>query len=158
MISSKYNNFDYGYAFSPEIATLLSRADDYLYFQNDPHAAILKTGCAVELIIKEIATRENIPFLPGDTSLQKRIWNLDDKVNLPGDIMEAMDYIRRRRNDASHESRATEYDAKECLKNAHKILCWCVERYRLGAPTEYIPPDNFYRPFGNICQENIVRR
>lgn len=154
-----FNNFSFAKVFSADIADMLNRADYYLYFDKDPHVCVLKVGSAIELVIEDIVAREHAA-LPSEIRgyQHKCIRFLEDKVNLPGDIMEAMDYIRRRRNDASHESRATEYDAKECLKNAHKILCWCVERYRLGAPTEYIPPDNFYRPFGNICQENIVRR
>jgi HEPN domain-containing protein len=144
------NNFNFVKTFSPEVAALLNQADDYLYFQNDSHAAILKTGCAVELIIKEIAARESISFLPGDTSLQKRIWNLEDKIALPEDIAEAMNLIRIKRNEAIHEDKATEYDAKECLKKAHKILHWFVNRYTMRTCPEYQPLYDFYKPFQGI--------
>jgi HEPN domain-containing protein len=133
------NNFDFVETLSPEVAALLNQADDYLNFQNDPHAAIIKTGCAVELIIKEIETRENISFRPGDASLQKRIWNLEGKIDLPEVIAEAMNFIRVKRNEANHEVKATEYDAKECLKKAHKILHWFVNRYTMRICPEYKP-------------------
>ena len=143
-LAPKAQNYDFAHAFAPDVVGILNLADDYLYFIKDPQGSIMKVGAATELLVQHIAIKENLNLPPEKSAyLQDAIEYLEKKSSCPGKIIKNMDYIRKRRNEANHENKAKEYDAKVCLKNAYKILCWCIENYRLGTPTEYIDYSNF---------------
>ena len=144
-------NFDFAGGFAPKVVGDLNLAEDYLYFWNDPQGCMLKVGAAIENLVKQIGARQLLPDISkGNDSFQDYIQVLAERGILPKKIMQAMEYIRRRRNQANHEGWDNEYDARECLKQAHRIMSWCVKYYCLGEPKEYKQPDNLYKPLYGI--------
>lgn len=137
-----YRNFDFARTFAPMVAEGLDLADNYLYSVGDSHGCMLKVGAAIEDLVHQIIAIEDLD-LPLDVgrSLQGCIIFLKNKRSCPERIIQDMEYIRRKRNKANHESWRKEHDARVCLKRAHRILSWCVEHYQIGTPTQYEPLD-----------------
>jgi len=134
-------SFSFARTFAPKVTEDLNLAEDYLYAWNDPHGCMLKVGAAIEdLVVNHIALKQMLvsPF-EAKPNLQEHIELLDKMGSCPKKIIQAMDYIRKRRNRANHERLDKEYDARECLKQAHRILNWCVEYYGLGKAISYQP-------------------
>ncbi len=126
-----YRNFDFAKSFAPEVVEDLNLAEDYLW--DDPHGCMLKVGAAIEdLVVNDIAVRESLvkPF-EAKPRLKKCVELLEKIETCPRKVIQAMDYIRKRRNRANHEGWRKEYDAHECLKQAHWILSWFVEKYQI---------------------------
>jgi hypothetical protein len=125
-----YRNFDFTKSFDPEVIGDLNRAEDYLYVWGDPHGCMLKVGAAIEnLVVNDIVGRESLlKTFEAKPSLKKCVELLDKIETCPRKVIQAIDYIRKRRNRANHEGWRKEYDAHECLKQAHRILNWCVEQ------------------------------
>lgn len=121
-----YLNFDFAKDSVPKVVEDLNLAEDYLCIWNDPNGCMLKVGAAIEdLVVNHIAVRQLLvsSFGPKPT-LQDCIELLEKIGNCPKEIIQATDYIRKRRNRANHEGWNKQYDATECLKRAHKILNW----------------------------------
>jgi len=147
------HNFDFVKGFAPDVADILNLADCYLYLARDPHGSILKAGSAIQLLTQHIIEKECLSPQPWISECHhKCITFLQDKLALPKKVVEAMHHIRKKRNDAYYNNKASEYDIKVCMKKAHKILCWCIEHYNLGITTEYVAPDNDYKPFCDISK------
>jgi len=125
------NNFDFAKQFTPDIAVMLNFADDYLHLCKDPHGCMLKVGSATEyLVVSYIAVKQLLvsSFEPKPT-FRECIELLEKIGSCPKEIIQAIKYIWNRRNRASHEVWNKEYDANECLKQAHKILSWYVTNF-----------------------------
>ncbi len=135
------NNYDFAKRFAPEVSDRLNKADEYLYTCQDPVAAIESTGTALEQLVRHIFIKEG--FADADLFLLKDgIDYLERKSVCPRKIIQKMDYIRKKRNEAAHTNQASDYDARIVQKDAHQILKWCVEEYRLATATEYIEIKN----------------
>lgn len=135
-------NFDFAERLAPDVAKMLNRAEELLYRENDPHSSISNAGSAMELFIRHIYKIECFVLSFGD-SQWNRIIRLGGKSICPKSIIEALKYIHSRRKEATHEAKASAYDAKVCLKKAHEILCWSIKHYQLGTPPEYVDMDNY---------------
>ena len=130
-------NLTFAKRFAEDVADNLHLAEDYLYCMRDPHGSILKIGSAVETIVRHIVIKEGLELSFRERGFLKEL-NFLRRRGYPIKIIQAMDNIRKKRNLANHENIAQEYDAKTCLKNAYKILFWCIERYQVGIPTGYV--------------------
>lgn len=133
-----YRNFDFARAVTPKVAENLNLAENYLCNWNDPNGCILKVGVAVENLVNHIAVKQLLvsPY-EAKPNLKERIALLEEMGSCPKEIIQAMDYIRKRRNMANHEGWNKWYDAHECLKAAHRILSWYLEHYGLSEATPY---------------------
>ncbi len=150
------NNFDFARCFAPDVADRLNRADDYLAYHEDSVAALESAGTALEQLVKHIAIKEGL----SDTDffglrLEEKIEYLEKKSSCPHKIITWMSFIRKKRNKASHRNEAREYDAGVALKNAHRILKWCVENYQLGIATDYM--ERGYSDGPVVCIQGSLR-
>jgi len=121
-------NFDFAKRFVPKVAEDLNLAEDYLCIWNDPHGCMLKVGAAIEdLVVNHIAVKKlSLNRFEDKASLQEYINLLEKTGSCPVNVIQAMEYIRKRRNRANHDGWNREYDAFECINHAHKILSWCM--------------------------------
>lgn len=123
-------NFTFAKRFAEDVADNLHLAEDYLYCMRDPHGSILKIGSTVETIVRHIVINEGFELSFRERGFLKEL-NFLRRRGYPIKIIQAMDYIRKKRNLANHEGWRKEYDAHECLKQAHRILNWCVEQHQI---------------------------
>lgn len=146
-------NFNFSKRFAPEVASRLNKADDYLYTLQDPVASVESAGTAMEQLVRHILIKEG--FAETDFSLFiDGINYLERKYVCPRKIIQKINRIRKARNQAAHTNQVTAYEAKIVLKNAYKILKWCVEEYQLGTAPDYIEP-NPRIPM--LCIEGVFR-
>lgn len=144
-------NYDFAKRFAPDVSSRLNKADDYLYMWQDPIAAAESAGTAMEQFVRHILIKEG--FAVDDFLILKDgIDYLERKAVCPQRIIQKLNFIRKIRNRAAHTNQASDYDAKIVQKNAHKILQWCIEEYRLGSVTEYREPDGM-KPM--LCLEGV---
>ena len=137
-----FNNFDFVEGVDPLIAEDLNLAEEYLYSLKDPNGCMLKVGVAMErLVIQHIAPLEEVKLRTYRPDLSDYLKELEHNYLLPEKVLDALHYIRIRKNDASHEGFREEYDAQECLIKSHLILSWFVEFYEFGMATNYEEPD-----------------
>lgn len=114
-----------------DVAEDLSIAGDYLYIQHDPHGCMLKVGAAIENLVVNYITVKQLLVSPigPKPPFQSCIALLEKTESCPKEIIQSMNYIRKKRNRANHERWGKWYDACECLKQANKILSWYVEPF-----------------------------
>ncbi len=122
----QYASFNFVRFFAPKVAEDLNLAEDYLHIWNDPHGSMLKVRAAIEdlvanhIVVRELPMNQSAP----KPSFQECIELLGKKGTIPKKVIQSMEYIRKRGNRANHERWDKLYDARECLKQAYKILSY----------------------------------
>jgi hypothetical protein len=119
-------NIDFAKDSVSKVADDLNLAEDYLCRCQDPQVCMLKVGAAIEdLVVNHIAVRQLlVGSFEHKPTMQKCIELFEKIGSCPKEIIQAIDYIRKRRNRANHEGWNKWHDANECLKQADKILNW----------------------------------
>ena len=135
------SNFDFLNEYWPDFAQIMEFAENYVY--TDPASSKNKSGLFVELMVREILRIENIPEPETENSNYNRIKLLKSNGLLPYDVSQWITQVRLRRNDSTHENKASEQEALLVLGFAHHIAVWFMQVYGDGAfeASDFVKPE-----------------
>ena len=135
------SNFNFLNEYWPDFAQIMEFAENYVY--TDPASSKNKSGLFVELMVREILRIENIPEPETENSNYNRIKLLKSNGLLPYDVSQWITQVRLRRNDSTHENKASEQEALLVLGFAHHIAVWFMQVYGDGAfeASDFVKPE-----------------
>lgn len=133
------SNFKFLKTYWPDFAQIMEFAENYVY--TDPASSKNKSGLFVELMVREILRIENLPE-PEDKTHYARTKVLKNEGLLPYDVNQWINQVRIRRNDSTHENKATEQEAMVILGFTHHIAVWFMQVYGDGT----FKPEIFTQP------------
>ena len=135
------SNFNFLNEYWPDFAQIMEFAENYVY--TDPASSKNKSGLFVELMVREILRIENIPEPETENSNYSRIKLLKNNGLLPYDVSQWITQVRLRRNDSTHENKASEQEALLVLGFAHHIAVWFMQVYGDGAfeASDFVKPE-----------------
>lgn len=123
------SNFEFLHEKYPKLAKLADLAENY--YENDPASAIAKLRTLCEFIVKDIFIQEN--KLYKGLRFSDLVYKCRKKKLIPEKIINLIEMVRIKGNNAVHEQKGTSEDALKLLQNVHYISFWY---YMLKTETE----------------------
>ena len=134
------SNFAFLKLYWADFAKIMEFAENYVY--TDPPSSKNKSGLFVELMVREILRIEKIAEPTFDNNHYNRTKLLKAEGILPPDVNLWINYVRKSRNDSSHQNIATEKDALSILGFTWHIAVWFMQVYGDGN----FKPEPFVKP------------
>ena len=135
------SNFSFLQTYWPDFAKTMEFAENYVY--TDPASSKNKSGLFVELMVREILRIENIAEPQFDNTHYTRTKLLKNEGLLPYDVNQWINQVRIKRNDSTHENKASEQDALSVLSFTYHIAVWFMQVYGDGSfkPEPFVNPE-----------------
>lgn len=134
------SNFSFLQTYWPDFAKTMEFAENYVY--TDPASSKNKSGLFVELMVREILRIENIAEPQFENSHYTRTKLLKNEGLLPYDVNQWINQVRIKRNDSTHENKASEQEALSVLSFTYHIAVWFMQVYGDGS----FKPETFVNP------------
>ncbi len=110
----------------PVLAQLGALAEKNI--RDDSNTTLIKLGMFAEALVKHMFAYDNLEE-PFDGALANRINILKRNDLLTPEICDILYVLRTKRNVAAHEAYASEHDARQLTKLAHKLGVWFMQTY-----------------------------